>query len=143
MVPFYGQGMNAGFEDVLILDQLFDQHSNIETIFDEFSRIRHPQAVSICDLAICNYQEMSSSVVSYKYLIEKKITNVLHHLFPKSIIPLYTMVAFTTIPYDQVVKKRDSQHNLVKKLEILFGSLGIAGLMATAFLVRKLVTRNN
>lgn len=59
MVPFYGQGMNAGFEDCLLLDKLMTQHgSNLELVLKNFSEIREKDAHAICDLAMYNYIEV-------------------------------------------------------------------------------------
>ena len=63
MVPFYGQGMNAGFQDVLVFDKLLDEvHNDLTKALPEYTRRRHPDAVAICDLALYNYVEMRSKV---------------------------------------------------------------------------------
>lgn len=62
MVPFYGQGMNAGMEDCLLLDQLFEEYNmNISKILPEFTKRRHEDAHAICDLAMYNYIEVNYS----------------------------------------------------------------------------------
>jgi kynurenine 3-monooxygenase len=110
MVPFYGQGMNCGFQDVLVLDQLLDKHKdNIEASFEEYTKTRNPDAEAICDLAIHNYTEMRHDVTSTAFLIRKQIVNVLSRIFPKIFTPLYTMVAFTEIPYSEVMRKWQQQ----------------------------------
>ncbi|KAG8226627.1 hypothetical protein J437_LFUL005278 [Ladona fulva] len=59
MVPFYGQGMNAGFEDCTILDNLMMKHKNdLKKVLEEFSEYRNPDAESICNLAMYNYIEV-------------------------------------------------------------------------------------
>ncbi|KAJ3351658.1 hypothetical protein HDU91_006094 [Kappamyces sp. JEL0680] len=84
MVPFYGQGMNCGFEDVLILDEIWTKHSkgnsipsasSVAAILDEYSAVRNPDAEAMCDLALHNYVEMRSSVVNPDYLLRKKVVS--------------------------------------------------------------------
>lgn len=64
VVPFYGQGMNAGFEDCSILDQLFQKHhDNLADILEEFSRTRWENTFAISDLAMYNYIEVSVTTI--------------------------------------------------------------------------------
>ncbi|KAJ1839801.1 kynurenine 3-monooxygenase, mitochondrial precursor, partial [Coemansia sp. RSA 2703] len=107
MVPFYGQGMNCGFEDVEALDNimlrilhetnpdtdntcLLDE-SQMQRALDEYSCTRTSDASAIVDLALENYIEMRSRVVNYAYLFRKKLEGILHKFVPKTVIPLYTM----------------------------------------------------
>ncbi|KAJ2376005.1 kynurenine 3-monooxygenase, mitochondrial precursor [Coemansia sp. RSA 2603] len=125
MVPFYGQGMNCGFEDVEALDNimlrilhetnpdtdntcLLDE-SQMQRALDEYSCTRTSDASAIVDLALENYIEMRSRVVNYAYLFRKKLEGILHKFVPKTVIPLYTMVSFTSIPYSTVVKQWNRQ----------------------------------
>ncbi|XP_075720467.1 kynurenine 3-monooxygenase isoform X2 [Rhinoderma darwinii] len=96
VVPFYGQGMNAGFEDCLVFSELMEQSNNdFRTCTHEFSRLRVPDAHAISDLAMYNYKEMRSHVNSKWFLYRKYIDNVLHILMPSTFIPLYSMVINT------------------------------------------------
>jgi len=94
IVPFFGQGMNAGFEDCRILNQLVDQASDWTDLFDQFQKIRKPDADAIADLALDNFIEMRDLVGDPKFLLRKKIEAKLNQLFPDRWIPLYTMVTF-------------------------------------------------
>ncbi|KXN68132.1 kynurenine 3-monooxygenase [Conidiobolus coronatus NRRL 28638] len=121
MVPFYGQGMNCGFEDIVKLFDIFKQLNidgkdpqALSNALDEYTKTRHLDVVAICDLALHNYIEMSSSVTDYSYLIRKKIETVLHKIMPSRVIPLYTMVSFTSIPYSEVIKRWDNQTKWLK-----------------------------
>ena len=71
---------------------------------------------AIADLSLYNYHEMRSHVNSRLFLLRKKVDNFLHILFPKTFIPLYTMVAFTRIPYHVVVERSRRQRRLVTGL---------------------------
>eukprot|EP00050_Salpingoeca_kvevrii_P007151 m.294150 g.294150 ORF g.294150 m.294150 type:complete len:459 (+) comp12935_c0_seq1:2078-3454(+) len=114
MVPFYGQGMNAGFEDCLILSELFSiTGGDVDAVLAAFSDSRNADAKAICDLARYNYVEMRDSVNSKWFIFRKKIDNLLHKLFPKSFIPLYTMVTFSQIPYATVIERHRRQQRMV------------------------------
>ncbi|KAK9765101.1 kynurenine 3-monooxygenase, mitochondrial precursor [Basidiobolus ranarum] len=114
MVPFYGQGMNCGFEDVRVLDNILNEFSigsqyteeAMEKALDHYSNYRHPDCVAIVDLAMYNYIEMRSSVVSYGYLLRKRVESFLHIIFPLKVIPLYTMVSFSpNIRYSEAIQR--------------------------------------
>lgn len=135
MVPFYGQGMNCGFEDCLVFSEIMTSFNNDFTkALPEFSRVRNPDAEAIVDLALYNYVEMRHHVASTSFLFHKKVDQILHRLFPKSFIPLYTMVTFSRIPYAEVIRRAQWQSKMVT-----YGELAIlgAGLLTVAFAGRK------
>jgi kynurenine 3-monooxygenase len=103
MVPFYGQGMNCGFEDCYILDNLIEKFGTTawELVFAKFQKIRKPDTDAISQLAMENFEEMKEQVSDPKFAIRKKIEAKLHSLFPKDWIPLYTMVTFSDMPYSE------------------------------------------
>eukprot|EP01135_Chromosphaera_perkinsii_P006762 Nk52_evm10s578 gene=Nk52_evmTU10s578 len=116
MVPFYGQGMNAGFEDCSIFNRILNKFDDdFGQSIKEFSETRKEDAHAICDLAMYNYVEMRSSVNSKWFLFRKHVDNILHRIFPNTFIPLYTMVAFTRIPYATVVRSSSIQSKLVDR----------------------------
>lgn len=95
IVPFYGQGMNAGFEDCRILNDLLSQHNdNWTTVLPEFQQLRKPDADAIAQLALDNFIEMRDLVADADFLLRKKIEGKLYELFPDKWIPLYPMVTF-------------------------------------------------
>lgn len=110
--------MNCGFEDVLILDEIWRSvcsSENLPTpielgcILETFSKQRNPDAEAMCDLAMHNYVEMRSSVTDVMYLIRKRVEAFLHSVIPSLVTPLYTMVSFSRIPYAQALAKHDRQ----------------------------------
>ncbi|KAJ3000223.1 hypothetical protein HDV02_000136 [Globomyces sp. JEL0801] len=118
MVPFYGQGMNCGFEDILVLDEIFTKHiqpnsiptkEQMNTVLTEYSQIRNPDAHAICDLALNNYVEMRSSVIDPKYLFRKKVESFLHRIIPQTVTPLYSMVSFSRTRYSEALAKYKKQ----------------------------------
>lgn len=95
IVPFYGQGMNAGFEDCRILNDLLSQHNdNWATVLPEFQKLRKPDTDAIAQLALDNFIEMRDLVADADFLLRKKIEGKLYELFPDKWIPLYPMVTF-------------------------------------------------
>jgi kynurenine 3-monooxygenase len=96
IVPFYGQGMNAGFEDCRILNNLLDEHSdNWDKVLPLFEESRKPDTDAIAQLALDNFIEMRDLVGDADFLLRKKIEANLHRLYPQEWIPLYTMVTFS------------------------------------------------
>uniref|UniRef100_A0A669C4J3 Kynurenine 3-monooxygenase n=1 Tax=Oreochromis niloticus TaxID=8128 RepID=A0A669C4J3_ORENI len=117
VVPFYGQGMNAGFEDCIVFDEIMDQfNEDFRAVLPEYTRVRVPDDHAIADLAMYNYIEMRAHVNSKWFIFRKYVDNILHFFMPKTIIPLYTMVTFTRTRYHEAVKRWHWQ-NKVKYLE--------------------------
>lgn len=95
VVPFYGQGMNAGFEDCRILNQMLDDYNDDwEVVLEAFQQQRKPDADAIADLALENFIEMRDLVADERFLLRKRIEARLHELFPEQWIPQYSMVTF-------------------------------------------------
>ncbi len=94
VVPFYGQGMNAGFEDCRLLNELFDKSCDWPALFNEFQNQRKPDTDAIARLALDNFIEMRDLVADAKFLLRKKIESKLNQLFPTKWIPQYSMVTF-------------------------------------------------
>lgn len=106
IVPFYGQGMNAGFEDCRILDEMLDQYNNWDQVITAFQESRKPDADAIAELARKNFLEMSELVANKRFQLRKKIESRIYKLYPDQWIPLYTMVTFSpTIRYSDALNK--------------------------------------
>ncbi|XP_026742464.1 kynurenine 3-monooxygenase [Trichoplusia ni] len=134
VVPFYGQGMNAGFEDCTLLDQLFQKHNdNLAEILEEFSNSRWEDTFAISDLAMYNYIEMRDLVTRPSYLIRKAVDDFIFWLLPNFWVPLYNSVTFSTMPYSQCIKNREWQDRLLKKF-FTFG--GFAAAVGGAFALK-------
>jgi kynurenine 3-monooxygenase len=95
IVPFYGQGMNAGFEDCRILNQLLEKNNeDWDRTIKEFEALRKPDTDAIATLALDNFIEMRDLVADEQFLLRKKIEAKLNQLFPDKWVPLYSMVTF-------------------------------------------------
>ena len=115
IVPFYGQGMNCGFEDCSILSELIDglpknaSNSNWSSILDEYSIIRKPAADAILDLALHNYIVMRDKTGDRKYQLQKKIEARITEAYPDKWKPLYSLVTFSHTSYDEALKRGNLQ----------------------------------
>ncbi|CAR28833.1 hypothetical protein ZYGR_0U01910 [Zygosaccharomyces rouxii] len=118
MVPFYGQGMNCGFEDVKVLMELLDQSKGDRNIaFQRYSETRHKDLVAIIELAKNNYKEMSHDVTSTLFLIKKQLDGALGRLLKNKWLPLYTMVSFRAdVPYHRAVEISNRQKVILNQL---------------------------
>ncbi len=95
IVPFFGQGMNCGFEDCRILDELANEYEDDwATVLEKFQSERKPDADAIADLAIGNFTEMRERTADPKFLLQKKIEAWLHEKHPEKWIPAYSQVTF-------------------------------------------------
>ncbi|KAL0609477.1 Kynurenine 3-monooxygenase, partial [Plecturocebus cupreus] len=105
IVPFFGQGMNAGFEDCLVFDELMDKFNNdLSLCLPAFSRLRIPDDHAISDLSMYNYIEMRAHVNSGWFIFQMNMERFLHAIMPSTFIPLYSMVAFSRIRYHEAVQ---------------------------------------
>lgn len=118
IVPFYGQGMNAGFEDCTVLMDLLDRHGNDwETILTTYHEWRKPNGDAVAELALLNFVEMRDRVADPEFLERKKIEKQLGLLFPDQFVSVYEMVSFTHIPYTEALKSIRGQDRLLEKIK--------------------------
>jgi kynurenine 3-monooxygenase len=114
VVPFYGQGMNAAFEDCVVLDECLQKFlQNRERAFAEYFHRRKENADALADLAIANFIEMRDKTASKTFRAKKKLDHALEAALPGIYLPLYTMVTFTRIPYRKAAKRARVQDALV------------------------------
>jgi kynurenine 3-monooxygenase len=118
IVPFFGQGMNCGFEDCRILDELIEKNgNNWETILNEYQSLRKPDGDAIADLAIGNFVEMRDRTADPKFLLQKKIEAKLHEKYPEDWIPAYTQVTFSPhIRYSEALKRGQKQEAIMREI---------------------------
>ncbi len=116
-VPFYGQGMNAGFEDCTVMNDLMMKHNhNWEAIFDEYSRERKPDGDALQDLSLDNYYVMRDYVGDPAFLLRKKIEAKFSTLYPDKWIPLYSQVTFSEIRYSVAYKQGQVQSKIMDEI---------------------------
>lgn len=121
IVPFYGQGMNAGFEDISVLDDLMEKYvDDWNMIFQEYQVLRKPDGDAIAELSFRNFIEMSQKTASMEFLLRKKIEKHFSEKYPKKWIPLYSRVTFSDKSYAEALAIGDRQRAImdqVMKLE--------------------------
>lgn len=117
IVPFYGQGMNAGFEDCSVLSALMDKYGeDWTTILSEYERKRKPNGDAVAALALTNFVEMRDKVADPKFLERKKIEKELGTRFPDQFISVYEMVSFSHIPYSTAMQCIAAQDRLLAQV---------------------------
>ena len=129
VVPFYGQGMNASFEDCTVLNECIGEHApDWERTFASYHALRKENVDALADLAISNFVEMRDQVSSARFLWKKRSERILARLFPAWYVPLYTMISFSRIPYAQAVRRAKNQDRIVGFiLSLLLVVIVIAG----------------
>jgi len=115
MLPFYGQGMNCALEDCIELDDAFEAEATFESAFARFYRTRRLDAAAISKLSFDNYREMRDTVLSPEFSDDRALEIILQQRNPDHYLPLYSMIAFTSIPYGQVMARARAQRAIVRK----------------------------
>lgn len=117
VVPFYGQGMNAGFEDIFVLDQLIQEFGDDwGHIFSTYQEKRKPNADAIAELSYRNFMEMSSKTADANFLLQKKIEKHFSTKHPEKWIPAYSRVTFSNRPYSEALAEGDAQEEIMKEV---------------------------
>jgi len=118
IVPFFGQGMNCGFEDCSVLNSLIDKHeANWTNILHEYQELRKPDADAIADLALNNFVEMRDKVADPKFLLQKKIEAAFSKKYPDKWIPSYAQVTFSPhIRYSDALVNGKKQEAIMQEI---------------------------
>ncbi|MCY7411038.1 MAG: FAD-dependent monooxygenase [Chitinophagales bacterium] len=117
IVPFFGQGMNCGFEDCTVLNELMDAHNeDWEKILPLFEQARKPNADAILQLALNNFIEMRDLVADEHFLSKKKIEKLIAAKYPERYISPYQMVSFSNIPYAEAMEKGRKINDVLEQL---------------------------
>jgi kynurenine 3-monooxygenase len=117
IVPFFGQGINCGFEDCTCLLELIDHHgSDWPRVFQEFQVQRKVNTDAIADMAIENFVEMRDRVADPHFLLRKKVELALEAKYPQQFVPKYAMVTFHRIPYSVAQARGNIQERILGEL---------------------------
>ena len=118
IVPFYGQGMNASFEDVFVLDEILNQDlGDWETVFKTYQKARKKDTDAIADLAIDNFHEMKDHVANPLFKEKRKIEMDLEKTFPTQYSSKYSLVTFNeNIGYNEAMKRGRAQDKALLNL---------------------------
>ncbi|NQV53338.1 MAG: FAD-dependent monooxygenase [Flavobacteriales bacterium] len=116
-VPFYGQGMNAGFEDCTVMWELMQKHNeDWDKVFAEYSEQRKPDGDGLQDLSLHNYHVMRDYVADPKFLLQKKIEARFSEKHPEKWLPLYSMTTFSEIRYSVAWKEGQRQQKIMDEV---------------------------
>ncbi|HKT88437.1 MAG TPA: NAD(P)/FAD-dependent oxidoreductase [Candidatus Sulfotelmatobacter sp.] len=117
IVPFFGQGINCGFEDCTIFLELLDRYgADWERVFSEFEMARKENTDAIADMAVENFVEMRDRVGDPRFLLQKKVELALEAKFPNLFVPKYAMVTFHRIPYEVARRRGQIQDGMLAEL---------------------------
>ena len=116
-VPFFGQGMNASFEDCTVLSELMKKHNeDWEAIFAEYNIVRKPDGDALQDLSVDNYYEMRDHVGNPDFLLRKKIEAKFSAIHPEKWMTLYSQVSFSEIRYSDAYKHGQLQNRIMDEV---------------------------
>jgi kynurenine 3-monooxygenase len=123
IVPFFGQGMNCGFEDCSVLNGLMEKYEDDwTTILNEFQQLRKPDGDAIAELALNNFIEMRDKVADPKFVLQKKIEGKLYAKYPTKWIPAYSQVTFSPhIRYSEALERGKRQEKIMQEIMDLPG----------------------
>jgi len=117
IVPFFGQGLNCGFEDCTCLVELLDRYgADWLRVFTEFENERKVNTDAIADMAIENFTEMRDRVADSRFLLRKKVELALEAKYPQLFVPKYAMVTFHRIPYSVALARGAFQDRMLAEL---------------------------
>jgi kynurenine 3-monooxygenase len=117
IVPFFGQGLNCGFEDCTYLAELIDRKgADWARGFSEFEKQRKVNTDAIADMAIENFTEMRDRVADARFLFRKKVELALEARYPEVFVPKYAMVTFHRIPYSVALARGGLQDRMLTEL---------------------------
>jgi kynurenine 3-monooxygenase len=130
VVPFLGQGMNAAFEDCIILTDCLARYPDRRAALAAYESTRKHHLDILADLCIDNFLEMRDRVGSRVFVLRKKLGILLHRLFPRWYVPLYVMIEFTRIPYADALRRARRQDWVVRGIAtVLLVALVVAGIL--------------
>ena len=139
MVPFYGQGMNAGFEDCCVFQNILQSNDkDFKLAMTQYSRERYADSQAVCNLSLDNFIEMRQRVNSKYFRFRRFVSFLLAKILPSIFQPRYPTVAFTSTPYSEIVemnKKQEKAISLVTTLAIVPPVIFISALIY--FLVQR------
>ncbi|GLZ38037.1 NAD(P)/FAD-dependent oxidoreductase [Actinokineospora sp. NBRC 105648] len=134
--PFYGQGMNSAFEDCVTLDGCLERHpADHGAAFAAYQAIRKVDTDVLADLSAANFVELRDRLSSPLFLARKRADLALNRLLGRRWVPLYTMIAHTTTPYAEALRRSRRQNTT---LGWLAGATATAAAAAGTLLVRHL-----
>jgi kynurenine 3-monooxygenase len=135
VVPFHGQGLNCGFEDCVVLDQLLAREPDIPAALVSFERERRPNTTALAQMALENYVEMRDDVRAPEFVPRKSLAGALERQFPGRFIPRYSMVTFhPEISYAEAQRRGAQQERVLDMLSEQFPAALTTGRLSSGAL---------
>ncbi len=117
IVPFFGQGINCGFEDcTCLIEMLYKYGADWPRVFADFEKERKINTDAIADMAIENFTEMRDRVADSRFLFRKKVELALEARYPQLFVPKYAMVTFHRLPYSVALARGAVQDRMLAEL---------------------------
>ena len=117
IVPFYGHGMNAGFEDITVLTEMMSKYGDDwANLLNDYENSRKPDTDAIAELSYRNFIEMSTKTADPKFILQKKIERWFSEKHPDKWVPLYSMVTFSHKPYSEALAIGDKQDAIMQEI---------------------------
>ncbi|HVR98102.1 MAG TPA: NAD(P)/FAD-dependent oxidoreductase [Thermoanaerobaculia bacterium] len=141
VVPFYGQGMNAAFEDCAVLNRLIEQRGtgDWQALFAEFQALRKPNTDVLAELSVENFHELRDTVRRPIVTARKHTSIFLNKLFRQHAVPLYTMISHSNMPYAEAVERHRRQERIARclGLDLVVGAVSLNVRLRTALARRR------
>ena len=120
IVPFYGQGMNAAFQDCLVLQKHIRRNGrDMATVVREFSREQKPNGDAIAQLSMENFLIMRDKVNSLRFRMVQKFERMLHRFMPAYVQPVYNLVSFSTTPYSDITRRQERRRQYARTIPLV------------------------
>ncbi|MFM1804664.1 MAG: hypothetical protein RL136_1543 [Planctomycetota bacterium] len=134
VVPFYGQGANASFEDCEALADALAAHEDIDEALRAYGAARVANSNAIADMALRNFIEMRDLTGRTSFKWKKKLEHALNRVMPATFVPLYDLVSFTTVPYAEAKARGAANDRAIRRLVVGAAAAAVA-LVTTAVLL--------
>lgn len=123
IVPFYGEGMNCGFEDCFVFNSLLEKigDTDMESLLMDYHQARKPNGDAIAELSLRNFIEMRHLVAEPSFMLRKKIEDKMQEKYPHKWLPLYSQVKFSNIPYHEALSTSKKHDEIMKKILTIEG----------------------
>ena len=127
IVPFFGQGMNAGFEDVRLLAEMLKepphrpppgtscrpppqagevyQRGSFCDVFSLFERNRKPDVDAIANMALDNFIEMRDRVADPVHMLHRVVESRAERELHGQYVSRYSLVSFSNVPYREAEER--------------------------------------
>jgi kynurenine 3-monooxygenase len=143
MVPFLGQGMNAGFEDCMTVMDLLNEHSeDFAAVFGKFEDVRKADCDAITQMSADNFFELTKHVSDKHFIRKKSLERLVQHLYPDRYVPLYELVAFSDLPYGEVLRRSKELSLLATQVIEYVGGNNLADSDELDHVIRLMIDRN-